>query len=171
MPSDITIEDENQEADSSAEEAKNKLKKIKEKLKRCQKEKEEYLSGWQRCRADFINARKDEEKKREEFIKFSNQIILLNLLPVLDSFDSALKHTEHKEKRGFVLIKTQLDEILKKHGLEPIKSEGENFNPQFHEAAEEVESEKESGIIVEEIQKGYLLHEKVLRPSKVKIAK
>lgn len=147
---------------------KDKLDRIKEELKKCQKERDDYLAGWQRAKADFINARKDEEKRREEFLKFSNQLIIADILAVLDSFDLALSHYESK---GFYLIQAQLNDILKKYGLSVIKSAGEKFNPEFHEAVAEIESDKESGTIIEEVQKGYTLNGKVLRAAKVKIAK
>lgn len=158
---DIKIEEE-------GEGLSDKLKKLKDKLKKCQTEKDEYLAGWQRAKADFINFRKEQEKQQKEIIKFSNTILIYELLLVLDSFDLALKNNEDK---GLYLIKSQLDDILKKSELTVIKTIGEKFNPEFHEAIEEVESEKESGIIVEELQKGYLLHNKVLRASKVKISR
>jgi molecular chaperone GrpE len=154
------------------EKTEGELKKLSEKLKRCQEEKEEYLQGWQRAKADFINFKKDLEKQQAEFAKFSNAVLISELLLVLDSFELALtENSKNKDHRGFVLIKAQLNDILKKHGLTPIKAVGEKFSPEFHEAVEEVESDKKSGIIVEEIQKGYMLHNKVLRASKVKVAK
>lgn len=145
-----------------------KLKKLKDELEKCRKEKEEYLAGWQRAKADFINARKDEEKQRAEFAKFANQLLVYDLLTILDSFDLAL--TTCKEK-GFRLIKLQLDDVLKKYGVKAIKSVGEKFDPTLHEAATEEESEKESGTIIEEFQKGYMMHDKILRAAKVKVSK
>lgn len=161
MTDDIKIEEE-------GEELNDKLKKLKGKLKKCQKEKEEYLAGWQRAKADFINSRKENEQRQKEFAKFANGLLISELLTVLDSFDLATKNSKDK---GFALIKSQLKDILKRYELEEIKTTGEEFNPEFHEAIEEVESEKESGIIIEEIQKGYTLHSKVIRASKVKISK
>ncbi len=160
---DIKVEEDTEEP--SFEE---RLKKLREKTKKFQEERDEYLAGWQRAKADFINARKDEEKRREEFLKFSNQLIIADILSVLDSFDLALSHYENK---GLYLIQAQLNDILKKYGLSVIKSAGEKFNPEFHEAIAEIESDRESGVIIEEAQKGYMLHEKVLRPARVKIAK
>ncbi len=178
-------EDKNQdikiEEDSEELSFEERLKKLREKMKKCQGERDEYLAGWQRAKADFINARKDEEKHREEFLKFSNQMIIADILSVLDSFDLALSHYGSREKlqkeetekflKGFYLIQAQLNDILKKYGLSVIKSAGEKFNPEFHEAIAEIESDKESGIIIEEVQKGYILNNKVLRATKVKIAK
>ncbi|MBU1178891.1 nucleotide exchange factor GrpE [Patescibacteria group bacterium] len=157
----INIEEEDESIEA-------KVKKIKEKLKKCQKDKEDYLAGWQRARADFINARREEEKRRAEFTKFANELLVSEILVVLDSFDLAL---ENNKEKNLQVIKIQLEGILKKHGLETIKASGEKFNPEFHEAMEEVESKEESGIVVEELQKGYLLHNKVLRPTKVKISR
>lgn len=171
----IKIEDEGEEN------FERKLKKVKEELKKCQEEKEEYLAGWQRAKADFINAKKDEEKNRAEFAKFTNQIIISDILLVLDSFDLALKDCETRDNvaqksnqliKGIYLIKSQLDDILKKYGLAAIKAIGERFNPEFHEVIAEIDSEEhEDGIVVEEFQKGYTLYGKVLRPAKVKITK
>jgi len=160
MSDDIQIEKE--------EDIENKLKKIKEQLKKCRKEKEEYLLGWQRTKADFINARREEEKQREKTVRLANQMLIYELLTVLDSFDLALKQSENK---GYQLIKKQLDDTLKKNGLEPIDCLGKKFDPSLHEAAEEVQSREKSGTIINEIQKGYLLNGEVLRPSRVKVAK
>jgi molecular chaperone GrpE len=177
MTDDIKIEEEGKEP-------KGKLKKLKEQLKKCQKEKEEYLAGWQRSKADFINARKEEEKRHKKFMQYANQMFIYELLTILDSFDLALSDYESRYKnkkssnsdevdqitKGYLLIKSQFEEVLKKHGLKPIKAVGEKFNPEFHESVAEIKSKKEKGTIVEETQKGYMLHDIVLRPSKVKIA-
>lgn len=168
----IIIEDEVKTPD-------DQLKKLKKKLKQCKKEKEEYLDGWQRAKADFINARKEEEKRKQELTKYFNLIIISDILPVLDSFDLAFrfggkstgKNTEDKTNAGFALIESQLRNVLKHHGLEVIKCTGEQFNPELHESVGEIESNHESGTIVEEVTKGYTLHGKVIRASKVKTAK
>lgn len=157
-----------EEGDSSFQE---KIKKFQEKLKKCQELKEEYLDGWQRAKADLINARKDDERRNQEFLKFANAALIFEILPILDSFDLAFANENSKFSKGIFLIKMQLEDVLKKYGLEVIKSVGEKFNLQLHEVIQEVESEKEEGIITEEIQKGYLLNGKVLRPARVKINK
>ncbi len=149
-----------------------KIKKVEEKLKQCRELKDEYLHGWQRAKADLINARKEDERRNQEFAKWANAYLISDLLPVLDSFNLAL--TSEKESnfsKGINLIKMQLEDALKKYGLEPIKSIGEKINLQFHELVAETQSEKEEGIIVEEVQKGYLLNGKVLRPARVKVSK
>jgi len=163
----VKIENEEESSDLSVQ-VESKFKKLKEKLKKCQKEKEEYLAGWQRAKADFINFKKDQEKQQMEFAKFSNTLLVSEILLVLDSFDLAL---QNNKDNVLLLIKSQLNDILKKYGLEEIKTKNEKFNPEFHEAVEEVESGKESSDIIEEVQKGYMLHGKVLRATKVKISK
>lgn len=146
-----------------------KIKKIKGELKECQKEKEEYLLGWQRSKADFINYKKDEEKNREEFIKFSSKNILYDILKVVDSIDIALKH---KENEGMREIKNQFLEVLKENVVEEINvNKGMKFDPTEHESIMEFEVETDDldGVIIEELQKGYKLFNRVLRPSKVKV--
>jgi len=153
----------------------DKIKKIKEELERCRKEKEEYLTGWQRAKADLINARKDDERKMQEFLKFSNASLILEIIAVLDSFNLAFadenENSNQKFSKGIFLIKMQLEDILKKYGLEPIKSIGEKVDLNFHEPVGEIESDKEEGTIMEEIQRGYMLNGKILRPARVKISK
>ena len=154
------------EADPAA-----KVKKLREKLARCEAEKGEYLTGWQRAKADLINYKRDEVKRFEEFAKFSAEGLIAEVVQVLDSFDLALQHEVPKEvERGIVLIRSQLEDILRRHGLETLAVKGKKFDPALHESIGEVEAEAEEGTVVDELQKGYLLHGKVLRPARVKIA-
>lgn len=146
---------------------KDKLKKMREDLKICRKEKEDYLAGWQRAKADFINAKKDEEKAREVFIKFASASVINDFLKVADSLEMSLKH---KVEDGTKEIYSQLKEILKQHGVTPMEVMGTKFNPAEHEALGEMEVDEErDNLIVEELQKGWRLHDKVLRPAKVKV--
>lgn len=148
------------------------LEKLKEKLKKCQELKEEYLNGWQRAKADLINARKDDERRNQDFAKFANFMLISDVLPILDSFNLALESGKDSQfSKGVLLIKIQLEDTLGKYGLSIIKSIGEKTNLQFHEIVGEVESEKEEGVIIEEIQKGYLLNGRVIRPARVKVSK
>ncbi len=125
------------------------------------KEKEEYLAGWQRAKADFLNYKKEETERVEEMLKYVKQDLCLKILPILDSFELFEKN-----------IKKQLQDFLKNQEVEEIKGVGERFNPNLHEAVKEVKiKNKESGTIVEIVQKGYKLHDKVIRPAKVKINK
>jgi molecular chaperone GrpE len=145
-------------------------------LAKCQKEKDEYLDGWKRAKADLINYKKDEAKRFESVIKFSNESIIRDLINVLDSFDLALvslqEDGDQKKEKGLYLIRQQLEDILKQNGLERIiVSEGQPFDPALQEAIASVESEKESGTIIEEVEKGYLLNGRLIRPARVKVAK
>src|SRR3989344_9348112 len=79
---------------------KDKLKKMREDLKACRKEKDDYLAGWQRAKADFINARKDEEKNRETFVKFAQATVLLEFLKIVDSLEMAMKHLPPRQTGG-----------------------------------------------------------------------
>lgn len=147
-----------------------KIKKIKQKLKACQKEKEEYLAGWQRAKADLINYKKEQEQKISDYYKFANQSLITETLMILDSFELALKHSKGKDNEEISQIYNQLKNILKNQGLEEIKAVGEKFNPELHESMGEVKGKK-PGFIVKEVQKGYKLNNKVIRPSRVKISK
>jgi molecular chaperone GrpE len=124
----------------------------------------EYLDRLQRLQAEFDNFRRRTEKEKTETLARANSNLIYHLLDVLDNFDLSLKHSKDK---GVNLIYDQLNLILTKHGLKVIDTKG-IFNPQFHEAVINVEG-KHEGLILEELQKGYLLNDKLLRASKVKI--
>lgn len=145
-----------------------KLKTLRAELKTCRKEKSEYLAGWQRAKADFINARSGEAKEREKFRKFTNAALLHDILLVADSLDMAVAHNA---EGGMRQVQHQLQELLKLHAVVPIESVGKSFDPKLHEAIEEiiVEDEAQSGMVAEELQKGYMLHDIVLRAAKVKV--
>ena len=142
----------------------DKIKKIKKRLKSCEKERSEYLDGWQRAKADLINFKKEQEKKNSDIFKFANENFVSEILPVLDSFELALKH----KNEGIKQLYLQFLNILKNNGLEEIKCVGEKFDPFLHESVGEIKGKKK-GFVAEEVQKGYVLNKKVIRPSKVKI--
>ncbi|MEK7599150.1 MAG: nucleotide exchange factor GrpE [Patescibacteria group bacterium] len=160
------------EEDSGSEIA-DKIKKIKEELKGCRKNADEYLAGWQRAKADLINSRKDEEKRRESIIKYANERLLYEILDILDGLEKALSQPDLAEqwKTGFGNIRNKLLQIARGYGLSLIESEGGLFNPAEHEsvAEEEVSNPDQDQKILAEIQKGYKIYDKVLRPVKVKI--
>jgi len=148
---------------------------IKKKLEECQKERDEYLAGWQRAKADFINHKREELERMQDLMKYAEEEMVLKVLTLVDDFELAEKNMPPEEKerdsiKGFLQIKRRIQELLKNSLVEEIKSVGEKFDPNFHEAAELVEG-KESGMIIEELQKGYLMSGKVIRPSKVKVSK
>lgn len=147
------------------------------KLKECEKLKNEYLKGWQRSRADLLNYKKEEIGRLEEVKDFQKIDLILKILRIFDNLEKAESHLPDDVKdsewaEGFSRIKSQFREFLKEEGIEEVKAEGENFNPELHEAVEEVEvEERESGTIVEVLEKGYSLNGQLLRPAKVKVVK
>lgn len=133
---------------------------------------EELTELLQRVQADFENYKKVVEKEKGEFVKYSTEKLIINLLPVLDSFELALKSPADKEKfvKGVELIFSQLYSIMEQEGIQPIKAVGQHFDPYKHEVLMKEKSEKDD-VILEELQKGYTLNGKVIRHSKVKIGK
>jgi len=168
-------------ADKKASDGKRKkelnIEDFKKQLKECQKQKEEYLAGWQRSRADFLNYQKEKMERIGEILKYGKVELVLKILPILDNFEIVEKKISPSLKndaniKGLLQIKTQLLDFLKNQGVEEIKTIGQKFDPNFHEVVEEVETkDKKSGVIIEEVQKGYLLYGKVLRPAKVRVSK
>lgn len=154
-----------------------KPKDSKQELKKCQKVKEEYLAGWQRERADFLNYKKEELVRVEQLLRYADTGLILKLLPILDNFEVSEKKLpkdlkKDKNIKGLLQIKTQIKDLLKAKGIEPIECLGDKFDPSLHEIAEAVEMKgKEPGAIIEELQKGYKIHGKILRPAKVKVTK
>lgn len=150
-----------------------------EELAKCQKQKEEYLAGWQRARADFLNYKKEEMERISGLMLYAHEEMILKVLPILDNFDLAKKKLPEDLKndenvKGVLQIRAQIAEFLKNYGIEKIKTIGEKFDPNLHEAVEEdseTESKAEKNTIVEEVQKGYLIQNRVLRAAKVKVAK
>lgn len=145
-----------------------------EEPEKIQKERDEYLNGWQRAKAEFINYKKDEAKRFELFARIANEELMRELIIVLDSFNLAISAMESdgRTEKGVYMIKSQLEDLLKKFGLEKIEVKiGEQFDPSSQEAIVTAESEEESGIVLEEIENGYILNGKLVRPARVKLAK
>ena len=143
-------------------------------LTKCQKERDEYLEGWKRAKADLINYKKEEAKRFEVISRFSQEVLIRDLINVLDSYDLALSalEKEGKAEKGVYLIRAQTEDILKANGLERIIiSVNQPFDPSFQEAIAVIESDKPSGMVVEEVERGYLLNGKLIRPVRVKVAK
>lgn len=161
-----------------AEEAMGEtIKKLREKLKKLEVEKHEYLTGWQRAKADMVNGRKRDEEERREFAKFANERLIEELIPVLGSFDMAMGNKEAWEKAdknwrmGVEYIYSQLVKALTDNGLKEINPVNEKFDHAHHEATsyEPVTDEKLDHIILQVVQKGYSLNGKVLKAPIVKV--
>jgi molecular chaperone GrpE len=128
------------------------------------------LANWQRSQADFINYKRRSEQEKEEVGKFATSILMLSLLPIIDdlerAFDSIPPHLAQLTwVDGIRLIERKLQANLEAQGLSPIKAIGEPFDPTLHEAT--IYRKGEEGIVIEELQKGYKLHDKVIRPTMV----
>src|SRR3989344_5271603 len=150
-----------------AEEAAGEsLKKLRERLKECEAKAKEYMDGWQRAQADFVNIRKRDEEAKREFLKFANTDLVAQLIPVLDSFELSLPHGN----KELEVIYKQMLSALKVNGLEEVNPIHQSFEPQNHQAIGLVPTEnpEEDNEILEVLQKGYILAGKTLRPAKVR---
>lgn len=137
---------------------------------------EENNQRYLRTQADFENFRRRTRVEKEELAKYASAKLLEQLVPVLDNFERALTVSKDSNDydsfaKGVDMIFRQFEQVLTQEGLSPIEAVGQPFNPEFHQAIMQVESEEhEEGIVVEEIQKGYKLKDKVLRPAMVKVS-
>jgi molecular chaperone GrpE len=150
---------------------------LKKQLEELKMQKEEYLLGWQRERADFLNYKKEEMERIGQLMNYAGEEMVLKMLPILDNFEIVEKNLSEDAKKdanikGLLMIKKQIQDYIKNFGAEEIKSVGEKFDPKLHETVEEVEiKDKEQGTIIEEIQKGYKINGRLMRVAKVKVAK
>ena len=157
-----------------SEGAPDQIKKLKKELSETKEKCAEYLEGWQRARADLVNARKRDDEARKSFTEFAKEGIISDLLPVLDSFESAMGNKEAWEKvdpnwrTGVEYIFTQLERALETHKLVALDPIGKPFNPLEHDSVghEEVDK-KNDGKVVGVKQKGYKIGEKIIRPARV----
>ena len=148
------------------------FEKAKAELAECQKKAAEYLDGWQRTKADFINRRKEEERERSEIVKFASERMAKEVLDSMDSLELALAAmTESEHKSGIEGIYRQLLQVLRGYGVDAFESVGASFDPKEHEAIleESVDDRAKDGMVLAELQKGYRMHDKVIRAAKVKV--
>jgi molecular chaperone GrpE len=137
---------------------------------------DDYLARWQRSQADLANLRRRAQQEREEYIKRANEELIRDMLPVLDSFDRALASMPENLRQltwidGIILVERQLRMALLRHGVSAIEAQGQKFDPTQHEAvAHKATTEHADEMVTAELQKGYRLHERVLRPSLVEVA-
>ncbi|MFA5349247.1 MAG: nucleotide exchange factor GrpE [Candidatus Paceibacterota bacterium] len=154
----------------------SELDKLKKELEEVIKEKDQYLAGWQRARADHLNYIKDEQERLKLLIEYANQGLIMELLPILDSFEKAEMaipqgYTDNQIIKGFLQIAEQIKGILKNQGLEELEI-GQSFDPATQEIVSlEPNPELENDTIIEISLKGYAFKGKVIRPAKVKIVK
>lgn len=175
---------ENHEEDKKAPEQQeeDKVISVKEseylKLKEDAAKAEEYRDRMLRLQAEFDNTRKRLEKDKQDFVKFANEGIIFELLNILDDLERAvdLAQSKHQDLAAFLkgveMILAHLYEMLKEHGVKPIEAQGKIFDPNYHEALMQAEDkELPEHTVVEELQKGYLLNDRVIRTAKVKVSK
>ncbi|MEI6580664.1 MAG: nucleotide exchange factor GrpE [bacterium] len=159
------------------EDLKKTIKKLRSDLKLCKKEKDEYLAGWQKERADFVNYKKQEEARKLNFSESLRERILARFLTVIDSFNMAFSNKETWEKvdenwrKGIEYIYAQMNTIFEEYGVKPVGEVGESFDPNIHQSVEMVETLKkeEDHKVCEVVQKGYKLGERVIRAARVNI--
>ncbi len=149
---------------------KDDVETLKQALAEEKQKAETYLANWQRAQADFINYRRRNEQEKEEISKFANSVLMLSLLPILDDLERALTSIPSNLAKlswvdGIRLIERKLQASLEAQRLSPIKAVGEPFDPKFHEAA--MHGKGKEGIVIAELQKGYKLHDRVIRPTMV----
>jgi len=136
---------------------------------------EEYLNNWKRERADFLNYKKDENRRIEEFVRFANEDVILETVEIVDDLELAHQNFAKQNlggqagelNKGLEQIVAKFKDLFKKYGVEEVKVKDEKFNPALHEA---VETEKEGTKLVQ-VRAGYTMHGKVIRPARVRITK
>lgn len=172
----IKVEAESEDPELAERGAENKVAKVRAELKQCRKEKQEYMDGWQRAKADYVNALKrfDEEKKTAE--QNGRVKAVETLLPAFDALERAKEHLPAQvggemPAEGFLAIAKQLEAAFAALGLEAVGEVGEEFDPALHEAfaQEAVDDEKKDGTVTAVLEKGWRINGFVIRPAKVKV--
>lgn len=160
------------EQENAIETEENSTDPEKEKL---QQEKDELYNRLLRVQAEYDNFRKRTQKEKEADRKYKSQSVVTELLPVLDNFERALNVDVEDEAskgifEGLQMVYRQMKDVLEKEGVEVIETEGEQFDPQIHQAVMQVEDDNyESNVVIQELQKGYRLKDRVIRPAMVKV--
>lgn len=169
--------DEKEKQEKTEEQAENgESIKYEEEIAALKKEKDDLFDRLLRVQAEYENFKKRTQKEREAERKYKAQDLVNDILPVLDNFERALQVEKTEETssliEGISMVHRQLLDALKNNGVEMIETEGKQFDPNLHHAVMQVEDESyESNQIVEELQKGYMLKDRVIRPAMVKVNK
>ncbi|NGZ73816.1 nucleotide exchange factor GrpE [Saccharibacillus sp. VR-M41] len=152
------------------------VEQLQERIAALTAQSEDYMQRLARSQADFDNFRKRTIREKEELGKYASAKLITELVPVIDNFSRALDTRPEGEGsesfvKGVEMIHRQFENVLQAEGLTAMETVGQPFNPEFHQAVMQVESDEyEEGIVVEELQKGYMLKDKVLRPAMVKVS-
>jgi len=174
-PSAATLTDESAEAENSSEAQETTEETVEDEIARLKDEVEAEQNKYLRLLADFDNFKRRSQKDKEISTKFRSQSLLTDLLPVLDNFERALTVETKSDDtssimKGVEMVQKSLLEAVKREGLEEIPAVGEPFDPNYHQAVmQEKDEQAEPGIVLQELQKGYTLKGRVLRPAMVKV--
>jgi molecular chaperone GrpE len=147
---------------------------LEERLAKAEEEAKKFRDNWHRAEADFQNFKRRTEQEREELRRYGNVSVIINLLPVLDDFERAFSSLDSHLAGlswfdGILLIYRKLRQLLENAGVSAIETEGKDFDPRFHEAVAHVDGDE--GKVISEVQRGYKLHDRVLRPAMVVVGK
>jgi len=167
-PSDLTQSSEKQE--DGAESSETAFQKL-------ERQAADYKEKYLRILAEFENARKRQERERVEFIKYANEGLLVDFLNIVDDLDRTVMAAKEKHQdydaflKGVEMVMKRVNELLKKHGVEALEPTGKHFDPYAHEIlVQEPSPDHEDGVVLESLQKGYKIGDRVIRTAKVKVA-
>jgi len=155
---------------------KNEIDELKDRLQALKTDCDEITNKYFRISADFQNYKKRIEKEKSDIYNFANEKLIVELIPIVDNLERALNSSKDEGQgelilKGVEMIYQQFLEILKKNGVAEISSDEKTFDPNYHHAVMQVEDTNyESNMVIEVLQKGYMLKEKVIRPSMVKVS-
>jgi molecular chaperone GrpE len=147
---------------------------IEERLAKAEADAQKYLDNWRRAEADFQNFKRRSEQERDELRRFSSGALIINLLPLVDDFERAFASIDSNLAGltwldGLRLMYRKLLALLEASGVRPIEADGQPFDPRYHEAVAHVDGEE--GKVLSEVQRGYMLHDRVLRPAMVVVGR
>lgn len=168
---DIDFEPEDEMGETGA--AKAKMQKLRAQLKEAQEKRDEYLDGWQRCKAEMVNAKKEATEAHARAGNRGKEILVEELIPALDSFDMAMQGeawmtVDASWRKGVESILSQIEAVLKAHGVEIFGKVGEQFDPALHEPIQEIEG-GEAQTVARVLRRGYRTRDRVLRAAQVAI--
>lgn len=155
--------------------AQAKIQKLRDELKEAKEKRDEYLDGWQRCKADMVNAKKDASDALSRASGRGKEILVEELIPALDGFDMAMQgeawnSVDKAWRSGIESIRAHIESVLKSHGVEIYGKEGEQFDPALHEPIQETEGGT-SNTVAKVLRRGYRMNERVLRAAQVSVFK
>lgn len=152
----------------------DELTELKEKLAKAEEMANKNQENYLRALAEIENIRKRNSRDREEYIKFASLSIIKKLLPIIDDFERAMETDTNQDfeslHKGMEMIFKKLLEVIKSEGVEPIEALGKPFDPEYHQPLMMEESDEPTNTVIEEMQKGYIMHGRVIRPSLVKVS-